>query len=398
MGDSSSEDEIADEPAIVFKPTKRRRTGAARDAGSGTTKTMSDEDFFVKSRIVVEPTRPVFFADAANETEAQPTISDQITIDEEDEEDDAHKGISRQRQASHVEHITILDDAGDTSSRQRSVTPPPEFDPAQFDASIRSHLDDLITDRLERASNGDAAMSSGAGQGHHTLPNNTSTPALPRSKNAAQIHLTIHFVADPRENKPKVRPSEKLRVAEDASFQQIIEQLCQTCLRRKSAAARALPILTPNDVILEDATSKARLFRSGTPKSLGMANGAICNAYTKQVYDVVQAMRRKTEQDRSASFDDDALDIKDNALDSDDDMVDDTLYLKLRAKDGSDVKMSAKPTTTVETILHHYATVKHLSSAQRASLTLLFDDEALDPQSTLVDTDIESGDMLIVKE
>ncbi|KAG0322821.1 RNA polymerase II mediator complex subunit [Dissophora globulifera] len=69
------------------------------------------------------------------------------------------------------------------------------------------------------------------------------------------------------------------------------------------------------------------------------------------------------------------------------------LYIKLRGKDTTDEKIRVKKTTTVQTIITHYKSIKKI--AAETPVKLEFDDETIDPTTSIGETDVEDDDMLI---
>ncbi|KAF9184763.1 hypothetical protein BGZ51_009312 [Haplosporangium sp. Z 767] len=71
------------------------------------------------------------------------------------------------------------------------------------------------------------------------------------------------------------------------------------------------------------------------------------------------------------------------------------LFIKLRGKDTLDEKIRVKKTTTVRAILGHYVKAKKINP--ETPVKLEFDDETLDANMTIGDTEIEDDDMLFVR-
>ncbi|KAF9578875.1 hypothetical protein BGW38_005115, partial [Lunasporangiospora selenospora] len=71
------------------------------------------------------------------------------------------------------------------------------------------------------------------------------------------------------------------------------------------------------------------------------------------------------------------------------------LFIKLRGDRTADEKLRVKKTTRIQAILSHYRRVKGIPAESTTKLE--FDDEALDPELTIGDTEIEDDDMLLVR-
>ncbi|KAG0251576.1 hypothetical protein BG011_007514 [Mortierella polycephala] len=71
------------------------------------------------------------------------------------------------------------------------------------------------------------------------------------------------------------------------------------------------------------------------------------------------------------------------------------LFIKLRGKDTLDEKIRIKKTTTVQAIVGHYIKVKKISP--ETPVKLEFDDEVLDANMVIGDTEVEDDDMLFVR-
>ncbi|KAJ1718314.1 hypothetical protein LPJ61_006699 [Coemansia biformis] len=66
--------------------------------------------------------------------------------------------------------------------------------------------------------------------------------------------------------------------------------------------------------------------------------------------------------------------------------------IKIRDKSGKDVLLRVAATTSIRAVIENYRKLSGLDSGAR--VTLEFDDEALDPNATIGDTEIEDDDML----
>ncbi|KAF8923065.1 hypothetical protein BGZ58_003390 [Dissophora ornata] len=70
------------------------------------------------------------------------------------------------------------------------------------------------------------------------------------------------------------------------------------------------------------------------------------------------------------------------------------LHIKLRGKDTADEKIRVEKTKTVLAIIKHYKAIKKI--AHETPVRLEFDDETIDPNMTIGDTEVEDDDMLLV--
>ncbi|KAG0242141.1 hypothetical protein BGW41_004764 [Actinomortierella wolfii] len=68
------------------------------------------------------------------------------------------------------------------------------------------------------------------------------------------------------------------------------------------------------------------------------------------------------------------------------------LFIKIRGKNTTDERMRVKKSTTIAAISNHYKKLKKIP--ENSFVKLEFDDETLDPSSTIAHTDIEDDDML----
>ncbi|KAJ2486656.1 hypothetical protein IWW37_005547 [Coemansia sp. RSA 2050] len=69
-----------------------------------------------------------------------------------------------------------------------------------------------------------------------------------------------------------------------------------------------------------------------------------------------------------------------------------SVRIKIRDKSGKDTLLLVTTTTTVQTIIDNYVSMAGLED--KTAVALEFDDERLDPGSTIGDTEIEDDDML----
>ncbi|KAJ2871002.1 hypothetical protein GGH93_005164 [Coemansia aciculifera] len=69
-----------------------------------------------------------------------------------------------------------------------------------------------------------------------------------------------------------------------------------------------------------------------------------------------------------------------------------SVRIKVRDKSGKDTLLLVTTATTVQAIIDNYVNMAGLSA--KTAVTLEFDDERLDPSSTIGDTEIEDDDML----
>ncbi|ORY03988.1 hypothetical protein K493DRAFT_297220 [Basidiobolus meristosporus CBS 931.73] len=139
-----------------------------------------------------------------------------------------------------------------------------------------------------------------------------------------------------------------------------------------------------------------RVFPRATPMSLGIYASGEIEACTRDLYNHLQTLKAQERQQFDDEVDEDvAAPMPNQASQKPTRQPDseETIHIKLRSKDGSTERMKVKPTTSIRAIIQQYIKLKQL--APNTSVRILFDDEALDPDDLIQDTEIEDGDMLI---
>ncbi|KAF9949095.1 hypothetical protein BGZ72_009058 [Mortierella alpina] len=151
----------------------------------------------------------------------------------------------------------------------------------------------------------------------------------------------------------------------------------------------------------------ARLMPSSTPQSLEFPRYTVIEVYKADTYKFVKdqearersmklaELERQEEELARMQAPADKSKTSETPQDGTDADAEPLLYIKLRGKNTADVKIRVKPSTTVQAIISHYKNIKEIGADVPARLE--FDDEAMDPSTTVGNTDIEDDDMLFVR-
>ncbi|KAF9277472.1 Protein esc2 [Mortierella alpina] len=184
----------------------------------------------------------------------------------------------------------------------------------------------------------------------------------------------------------------KVVVKANKSFRDMMEHYC----RVKQIAFSDVVFLFRN----------ARLMPSSTPESLEFPRFSVIDVCKKETYKFMKDQEARERSMKLAELEKQEAELAriqapDNPSESNETEQDsqdadaDYLYIKLRGKDTTDLKIRVKPSTTVQAILSHYKNLKKIGAD--VPVRLEFDDEAMDPSTTVGNTDIEDDDMLLVR-
>ncbi|KAF9964720.1 hypothetical protein BGZ70_006053 [Mortierella alpina] len=203
---------------------------------------------------------------------------------------------------------------------------------------------------------------------------------------------------DPVSNPLHAKMLEQLRlpikvvVKANKSFRELMEHYCHV---------KYLPF---SEVVFT--FRNARLMPSSTPESLEFPRFAVIDVYNVFAYKLVKNQEAQERSMKLAELERQEAELarmqaptdssESNEAQQDSEEADaDYLYIKLRGKDTTDLRVRVKPSTTVQAILSHYKNQKKIDAD--TPIRLEFDDEAMDPSTTVGNTDIENDDMLLVR-
>ncbi|KAJ1799097.1 hypothetical protein LPJ75_006724, partial [Coemansia sp. RSA 2598] len=178
--------------------------------------------------------------------------------------------------------------------------------------------------------------------------------------------------------------------------------------------AHALQVFSDNfpvDVVATDPVlmqGSTRVFSTSRLVSLGNEPVHYIDVYPRSVYNRMKAQesldlkRREDEQAQMLRDMEIARELRSNAVGTQVQGEDEPaaaaaaegIRIKIRDHGGKDTLLMVAPTTTVQSIIDSYRKIAGLGSDVR--VTLEFDDESLDPKSTVGETEIEDDDMLTV--
>ncbi|CAO3563308.1 unnamed protein product [Mortierella alpina] len=218
------------------------------------------------------------------------------------------------------------------------------------------------------------------------------------------IHVLLRWQDHPQiANDPVSNPShakmlEQLRlpikvvVKANKSFREMMEHYCHV---------KYLPF---SEVVFT--FRNARLMPSSTPESLEFPRLAVIDVYNVFAYKLVKKQEAQERSMKLAELERQEAELarmqaptdssESNEAQQDGEEADaDYLYIKLRGKDTADLRVRVKPSTTVQAILSHYKNQKKIDAD--TPIRLEFDDEAMDPSTTVGNTEIENDDMLLVR-
>ncbi|KAF9935108.1 hypothetical protein BGZ75_002160 [Mortierella antarctica] len=187
----------------------------------------------------------------------------------------------------------------------------------------------------------------------------------------------------------KLKTPIKVVVKANKSFRDMMEHYCR------------LKYLPMSEVVFT--FRNARLMPSSTPQSLNFPQYAVIEVYKNDTYKWLKdqrAMKLEELERQEAELarmqaPTDSSESSATQQDSEDADAGQFLYIKLRGKDTTDLKIRVKPSTTAEAILSHYKIQKKMDADVLVKLE--FDDEVMDPSTTIGSTDIEDDDMLFVR-
>ncbi|KAF8935523.1 hypothetical protein BGZ52_009899 [Haplosporangium bisporale] len=247
----------------------------------------------------------------------------------------------------------------------------------------------------------------------HSGPQETATPV--ESTPVIDINIMIRKIRDPRLVVPPdmeqvmraIEAPIKFIIKSDQAFRMSMELYCR---QKHTQLAEVVFALRGN-----------RLLPSSTPQTVDCPRIAVVDVYEADAFkyykeqeklqeaqrlaqmemELAQLQRRqeiekKREEEASAKALEQASGANDEGDDEEEEEVEEEfLFIKLRGLDTQDEKLKVKKSTTVEAVLKHYRKLKKLDAD--TLVTLSWDDEDLDPASTIGDTDVEDGDMLTVR-
>ncbi|KAJ1643954.1 hypothetical protein LPJ64_004335, partial [Coemansia asiatica] len=160
-------------------------------------------------------------------------------------------------------------------------------------------------------------------------------------------------------------------------------------------------IVATDPVLMQGST---RVFTTSRLVSLGNDPVHYIYVYPRSVYNRMKAeealalQRRADEQAQMLKEMEIARELRRNAVEvpelGTEQAAIDGIRIKIRDHDGKDTLLMVAPTTTVQSIIDGYRKMADL--ANDVKIRLEFDDEGLDPKSTVGETDIEDDDMLTV--
>ncbi|KAJ2809386.1 hypothetical protein H4S07_003219 [Coemansia furcata] len=275
-----------------------------------------------------------------------------------------------------------------------------------------------------------AIVHSSDAAGRHTSGPATTNPAA-----AEKAHIEFHFVYDdeflqydlPRIWEPKrwgqvtlqhhahVKKCLDARIAVVVFMTESMEKALQTFSDHFSVNVIATdPVLMMNSM---------RVFPTSTMASLGIRPVYYVTVYPRSVFnrererEALERARRAMEQEqaqrdlemartlqRSADATENQSLLIDDGFNAANDSqeglgvlpgdTETSVRIKVRDKSGKDTLLMVTTATTVQAIIDNYVSIAGLCSA--TAVTLEFDDERLNPSSTIADTEIEDDDMLTV--
>ncbi|KAF9380525.1 hypothetical protein CPC16_010286 [Podila verticillata] len=247
----------------------------------------------------------------------------------------------------------------------------------------------------------------------HSGPQETATPV--ESTPVIDINIMIRKIRDPRLVVPPdmeqvmraIEAPIKFIIKSDQAFRMSMELYCR---QKHTQLAEVVFALRGN-----------RLLPSSTPQTVDCPRIAVVDVYEADAFKYYkeqeklqeaqrlaqmemelaqlqrqQEIEKKREEEASAKALEQASGANDEGDDEEEEEVEEEfLFIKLRGLDTQDEKLKVKKSTTVEAVLKHYRKLKKLDAD--TLVTLSWDDEDLDPASTIGDTDVEDGDMLTVR-
>ncbi|KAF9395762.1 hypothetical protein BGX21_009782 [Mortierella sp. AD011] len=308
--------------------------------------------------------------------------------------------ISTPSMRKEVESSVIIDLDGPTDSTDADIEP--ELDPelasiaAKLTSSQQSQHDDGSTISSSLTSGGSINTSEGSSSlDASSFPSTLSTPP-------SEVKLLIRLMTFPlrsatSEQEDAVQvpgKSLKVTVEEDTAFRMVMRLYCDQMGLDFSKVVFTF--------------KKSRLIPSSTPRSLQFPSIAVVDVYEAGAFKYMREIetRRLEELDRQAQELAELQDTLSNPNEAEDEEKQEQqqegkeeeveyLHIKLRGKNTADEKIRVKKTTTIYSILSHYKTIKKIPEGTPVQLE--FDDEVIDPSTTIGNTDVEDDDMLVVR-
>ncbi|KAG0074815.1 Protein esc2 [Podila epicladia] len=346
------------------------------------------------------PEAPVFHYkpayDAPRSTAPQPSKYDTIDLDDDDDDDvqelDPELASIAQKLSKRVMTRTASDDA------MLSPTLQPSGSQSYFSSSSSQP-----GSRLQ------SPNSSQDHSGSQETPPMSTTPAI-------DINIMIRKIRDPRlvvppEMESVMREIEKpikFIIKSDQPFRTSMELYCRqkhTQLAEVVFALRGnrlLPSSTPQTVdcpliaVLDVYEVDAFKYYKEQEKLQDAQRLAQMEMELAQYQQQEEIEKQKEEEEARKKAERDSANGEDEEEEEEDKVEEEEfLFIKLRGLDTQDEKLRVKKSTTIEAVLKHYRRLKKLDPDTPVHLS--WDDEDLDPTSTIGDTDVEDDDMLSVR-
>ncbi|KAG0329598.1 hypothetical protein BG000_012027 [Podila horticola] len=350
-----------------------------------------------KLSLTPPPEAPVFHYKPAYDTPkptAPPSKYDTIDLDDDDDEDDVQEldpelASIAQKLSKRVMTRNASDDA--------------MLSPTLQHASSQSYSS-------SSSQPGSGLQSPNSSQDHSSSQQETppvaTTPAF-------DINIMIRKIRDPRLVVPpemesvmwEIEKPIKYIIKSDQPFRTSMEMYCRqkhTQLAEVVFALRGnrlLPSSTPQTIdcpliaVIDVFEADAFKYHKEQEKLHEAQRLAQMEMELAQHQQQAEMEKQKEEEARKKA---EQASANDEGEDEDDKVEEEEfLFIKLRGLDTQDEKLKVKKSTTVEAVLKHYRRLKKLDSDTPVHLS--WDDEDLDPISTIGDTDVEDDDMLTVR-
>ncbi|KAG0037913.1 hypothetical protein BGZ82_001557 [Podila clonocystis] len=386
-----------------------------------------EDDFFSKAKSYRPPKREVSKPEPEEKLELleQEEVLDAVsaskdlpTFDFEDE-DETRKPAAI---PSNYDTINLDDDDDDDDDNVQELDPELASIAQKLSKRVmtRNASDDAMLSPTLQHANSQSYFSSSSSQPGSGLqsPNSSQdhngsqeTPPVATTP-AMDINIMIRKMRDPRlivppEMESVMREIEKpikYIIKSDQPFRTSMELYCR---QKHTQLAEVVFALRGN-----------RLLPSSTPQTVDCPLIAVVDVYEADAFKYYKEQEKLYEAQRLAQMemelahqqeemekqkrDEEARKKAEQASANNDDEdeedkveEEDFLFIKLRGLDTQDEKLKVKKSTTVEAVLKHYRKLKKLDPDTPVHLS--WDDEDLEPTSTIADTDVEDDDMLTVR-
>ncbi|KAJ1723053.1 hypothetical protein LPJ53_002579 [Coemansia erecta] len=309
-------------------------------------------------------------------------------------------------------------------SRSVSVTPPP-------DTSVRPAPRAPIRNMLARAfpaepiSVPESTDTSDLDPSLLAAITAASTPGATDPALAEKVQVEFQLVYDEQflsADVPLTWDSKRWGRVKPHESQKILKKLNErvaVVVFASDPVAKALQVFSDNfpvDVAATDPvlvqSAATRVFLTSRVASLGKAPVHYVRVFPRSVYGRVKAhealvsRQREAEREEMSRDMEIARELRRNVGADEVEVVDEeqqqqeegppegAIRIKIRNKEGKDQLLMVMPTTTVQSVIDNYRKMAGL--AEDAAVRLEFDDEKLDPASTIGETEIEDDDMLTV--